>query len=124
MAGIFDLAIDNDGDLVIENNRLKTVDGKELIRQNLMKRLRTFFGEWFLNTAIGIPYFQAIFVKGIDLNEIEDIFIGEIGTTPGVVEITKFDLDYQGANRELSLDFEVKSDEGQLIRVSDFSLEV
>ena len=49
-------AIDENGDIVIENNDIQLINGDDLIRQNVEKLIGTNKGEWFLNKNEGINF--------------------------------------------------------------------
>ncbi len=108
-----DLEIGSDGDLII-------VDGIDAIAQHLRIRFQFFLGEWFLNRLLGVPYFEEILRKAPDLNVVQSIFRDVILTTPGVLEITKFLVDFDGVTRQLSLDFDANTTEGPLTFTEDF----
>jgi hypothetical protein len=108
-----DLDVGADGDLSL-------VDGIDAIRQHLKIRLQFFRGEWFLDTRLGVPYFEEILRKSPDLNVVQSLFRDVIRTTPGVVEITEFALDYEGTTRTLSLDFRALTTDGPLQFTEDF----
>lgn len=69
------LALDNSGDLLIENNALQMVDGDELLRQKVQEVINTNKGEWFSDWEQGID-FSNILGKGVTeeavMLEIED----------------------------------------------------
>ena len=112
--GIVENAIDPfDGDLELtEQGQLVLVTGQEEIRQHSAQRLRTFRSEWFLDTALGIPYFDEIFEKGQNVNDIDAIFISEILGTPGVIRLLDFDLDIPDlASRRLELAYTAQTTE-------------
>lgn len=112
------LSITKDGDVALADGRMFLTSRSELVRQNLLKRLRTFSGEWFLNINLGVPYFQAIFVKGIDEETITGFFVQEILSTPGVLELIDFSLDI-ATNRELTVEFKVKTTDDDIITVEE-----
>ena len=100
------------GDLEIVKGQLVLVSGQEEIRQHSAQRLRTFLGEWFLDLLIGLPYFEEIFEKGVDVNNIDSIFISEILQTPGIVRLLDFDLDIPDlASRRLEVNYEAQTSE-------------
>lgn len=109
------LKIDSQNDLELVNNDLGVVTGRDEIGQILRHELRVFFGEWFLDESIGVPYYEEIFVKGQDLAQIDAILKEKILNTPGVVELIAFALDLNG--REASLSFTARTTEG----IIDFS---
>ena len=103
----------NFGDLQLtEQGQLVLVTGQEEIRQLSAQRLRTFFSEWFLDTLIGIPYFDQIFEKGQNVNDIDAIFINEILSTHGIIRLLEFDLDIPDlASRQLELTYTAQTSE-------------
>lgn len=58
------LALDDTGDLLIENNALQMVDGNELLRQKVQEVINTNKGEWFFDWEQGIEY-EDILGKGV-----------------------------------------------------------
>lgn len=116
-----DLRLTDDGDLAIVDDALSIVDGEEALRQHLLIRLRFFLGEWFLDSRLGVPYFDSVLVKNPNLVLVRGIIRQAILTTPGVDSIESFDFTYTNATRRMELDFTVRrSDDGTLL---DFSKE-
>lgn len=109
-----DLKLDDNNDLVFENNQLVLVDGADFVKQLLKQRLQTFIGEWFLDTSLGIPYFQEILKKQVNINAVSNIFKNEILNTPGVIEMETFELDFTEGTRHLSLTFSVRTQTGSI----------
>lgn len=102
------------GDLAIESNKFVLIDGRQEIRQRLIHNLKTFLGEWFLDTTLGVPYFQIVFVKGASPALIADVLKSAILSTVGVTTLTRFEpLDLQ-PNRALIVDFSVKTTQGTI----------
>lgn len=97
-------------DIVIEENVIVLIDGRDEIAQTLRTRLRVFLGEWFLDTREGVPYFEEILKKNPDPGRVDAIFKNEILTSPGVVELITFKLDITG--RKLTLEFTARTDDG------------
>ncbi len=110
------LAMTNDGDLDISNNKFYLVNGKEEIRQRIIQNLKTFLGEWFLNTLEGVPYYQIIFEKNVPPDLVADSLKDVILGTIGVVELTRFEpLDLDPVTRALTVDFEVGTADGPIV---------
>lgn len=106
-------------DIQFENFKLKAVSGADLVKQRLLVRLRTFKGEWFLDTEEGIPYYRNILVKAPLRESVEAIFRSAILQTEGVLDfdrgsdgVAAFALDYDNGTRNLTLVFSVKSEFG------------
>lgn len=114
-----DLNMSDDGDLVFTAGTLTFVDEDELIRQNLIKLIRTYTGEWFLDESIGLPWYQVILVKGVEVGTIEDIFVAAILSVAGVKEIVKLDIDFNSAARNLTVTFEVITVNGNPLTISE-----
>lgn len=102
-----DIALDNSTiDIDTQNGTgLRIIDGTEAISQHLLIRLRFFQGEYFLDQRIGIPYYQDILIKNPDLVLVRSLYRETILETPGVIDITRFDLDFDTSSRSLRIDF-------------------
>ena len=108
-----DLKLDENGDLAIENDDLVLVDGLEAIVQDCEVRLNFFFGEWFLDTRLGVPWFQRILGQKPRLVAVKSIIKKAILTTPGILSIIDFDLNWDSARRNLSIEFRANTVEGE-----------
>lgn len=106
--------LDNDGDLLITNNAFTLTEGVEAIRQHLQCKFRLFLGEWFLDLDVGVPWFQEVFKKSTSFVVLQEIFKDTILTTPGVIQLTKFQFDYERFTREALLEFSCETTEGTI----------
>lgn len=107
---MFDLALDPvTHDLIKENNTFLMVKDVDQLRQSLSIRLQFVLNEWFLDSAVGIPYFQEIFDKRTGLKRIEDIIKAEINKTPGIVEILEFRSAVNNVTRLLTINFKAST---------------
>ena len=102
------------GDLVFTNNQLTFVDGADQVKQSIIQRFRTFAGEWFLDTSLGIPYFQNVLVKNPNLTLIESYFKNELWAVPGVLSIITFSLNFDPVARTISISCSVQSSAGPI----------
>lgn len=85
----------------------------QTVGQRLKIRLLTFLGEYFINTAYGVPYFQSLLGrKQKSKAAIDLIFQQQILAESGVKEIVSFDSTF--ANRQYSLTFRVKVVTGEI----------
>ena len=114
-----DIALDSDGDLLIENDALVLVEGDDAIVQHLSIRFRFVLGEWFLDTRLGIPYFDEILVKNPDFSRVRGILRQTILTTPGIASIEKFSLQFDGAIRKLTVSFLARKTDGEILEFND-----
>lgn len=94
-------------DLSIPGYDLKLVSGVDLIRQRIKQRLLTIQGEWFLNTDIGLPWFDQIIGKGAERQQISALLVQNISETEGVDSVIEFDLTLNRRARTMLLQFRV-----------------
>ena len=111
---MIDLALDNTGDLLVEDYDLLLIDGLDQVIQNVTIRLRFFLGEWFLDTEAGMPYYQDFFIKAPNQIRVESLIKQEILDTEGINEITAFDAEFNSSLREFSVNFSAIADEGEI----------
>ena len=108
-----DLKLDpGTGDLAIEDHSLVLATGVEAIAQDCRVRLKFFLGEWFLDTRLGVPYYQRILGKKPRLPTIRSIFRKVILTTPGIINVSDLVVDFELRTRKLSVSFRAISTEG------------
>jgi len=91
---------------------LPTVTGLDLIRQRIKQRLLTIQGEWFLDTQIGIPWFDEVFRKRPNRDVVEGLIVSTIQETEGVEEVQEFELEFDAPQRRLSVRFVALTEEG------------
>lgn len=97
------------------NFDLPLITGIDQIAQNLNIRLRFFLGEWYLNTLVGIPYYQYFFIKNPNQQQVETFLKDEIVNTPGVTEITQFTSNYESSTRKFFVLFTANTQSGTTI---------
>lgn len=89
-----------DGDIVTHGEHFAT--GKEATRQGIIRRLRLFLGEYFLNAAEGTPWFQSILGK--TQADIAAASIKQrILTAPGVIGLTRFEFNIDQTTRKITI---------------------
>lgn len=109
-----DILLDDDNDIDITNNDLTLVTGVDEVRQRLLQNLRTFQGEWFLNLDAGVSYWQDILKKNPKPDVVSTVLKDAILSTPGVIDLLRFDFEIDTGARELSVDFTVQASEGPI----------
>lgn len=109
----YDIAMNTaSGDLVVKNGDLMIIDNAERIAQQILITLREWSGEWFLNTADGIPYLEYILVKNPNEDHIRQILSEAILDVDGVQSITSMDLTFSRVNRSLIVEYKAITDYG------------
>lgn len=99
-------ALNSSNDIFLTNGRIQRVSEGAQVLQNVRCRLLTYLGEWFLNTQVGVPYFQEIFTKPANLARAESVIKRTILRTTGVEQIISFQLNFNRTTRRLSVEFE------------------
>jgi hypothetical protein len=94
---------------------------QEAVRQRLDIKLKTFQGEWFLDTTFGIPYRQQIIGKGLTIAERDALYIKAINDDPDVNSIVYFNSTFNPSTRFYSVQFEVRVDD-ELLRAATANL--
>jgi hypothetical protein len=96
---------------IIENTYTGLWDDSDVsevgqVAQHIEIRLKMIYGEWFLNTQLGVPWFEQVFVKNPDLSAIDIIIKSVISETPEVTGIVKYSSSINRALRKLIISFE------------------
>ena len=104
----------NYGDLDIENNDLILSSGAEEVLQNVLQAIRFFYGEYFLNNGLGVPYFQKIMVKNPQQSDIDTILSDTIQNVPGVTVLQSYSFTPSYANRVLTVAFRAMTTNGPI----------
>lgn len=110
------------GDLKVSGGDLLVVAGLNGIRQELTQRLQFFEKEWFLDLQAGMPYWDQIFEKGVNLSVLKRLYQDEIEATPGVKLVKELNLRIDKSTRILYVDFVVNTDLGELT-IDNFAVE-
>lgn len=97
------LAIDPDtNDLYLTpDGHLAVVTDAHAIGEHVRQRLKTFAGEWFLDTTAGVPWLDEILGRQYDPALAETVTKAEILDTEGVREILAFAVSYDQVTRNL-----------------------
>jgi hypothetical protein len=115
LAGARDLKLDPvDGDLVVDGGDLAQVKDAEAIVQACTLALSLFRGEWFLDEALGVPYYESVLVKNPNLAAIREIYRRKLLSVDGVDEVLSLNLDYNRSTRKLLIAWRVSSAFGEL----------
>lgn len=93
----------NTNDLHFKGRNLVLVRGPEAVGQHVRQRLKTFQGEWFLDTTAGVPWLAQIMGKEYDPALAEAVVKAEVLDTHAVVEIVSFSVGFNEALRNLEI---------------------
>ena len=96
-------------DIFLSGPNIATISDLDKTVQSIKTRLLFFVGEWFLDLDAGTPYFQEIFKKPPNLDNIESIIKTRILRTEGVNTIISFDIDFNSNARGVTIQFEANT---------------
>jgi hypothetical protein len=101
------LALNASNDLELDEltGTIKMVSDGDEVCQQVRTRLLFYLGEWFLDTTVGIPYFQEVFTKPAIISLVESRLKDEIISTPGVLSLDSFATNFNSTTRALTVSF-------------------
>lgn len=102
------------GDILVEDGEVVIYEDLLFIRQTIACRLRFGKGEWFIDEAEGVPYYQVVLRKNPDLSVIRALFKRVILSVPGVTSVPTITLALD-ATRTLSVAFEAVCRDGTIV---------
>ncbi len=108
-----DLLLGSDHDLVIKNYDFTLATEQQSLMQRIRQHLLFIKGEWFYNEEMGTEYYPYIADK--DLGVLKSTIANAIREVKGVKELIEFNATITGANRTMTVDFEVIDDLDNLI---------
>ena len=78
---------------------LTVVDGAESVRQRVAQRVRHYLGEWFLNTASGVPYYREILTRPTSVGAAVSAMTAAIRSVDGVADVLNAEGGIEAATR-------------------------
>lgn len=107
------------GDIAFVNNNAVLIQGADEVTQVVKGRLKTFLGEWYLDTSIGLPFYQLIFVKGASPQRIALFIKKEIRESPGVISLDEYSQDYDGKTRGFNVKTKIKASDDSILTINE-----
>lgn len=104
----------NDIELDEKTGAIRMVSDGDEVCQNVRCRLLFYLGEWFLDTTVGVPYFQEIFTKPAEISLVESRLKNEILSTPGIASLDSFSTNFNAITRELRVSFSATTTYGSV----------
>ena len=99
-------ALDSNNDIFVLSSRIAIATEGSQVVQHVRTRLQFYLEEWFLDLSAGTSWYQEIFVKPANLNNIESILKTRISGTPELSSITEFSMELGSPNeRKLKISF-------------------
>lgn len=114
-----DLRLDrNTHDLDISKGTLRFItNNEEVVGQRLKIALLTKQGEWFLDTNVGLPYYQEFFTKKNNKPLIDQTIISYASRVEDVLRVKDYSSTI-GTDRVLSVSLAVETYTGEIVKVA------
>ena len=107
-----DLKLDSQHDLLIRNGQLVLVDGVNQTAQQIKIALLTFLGEWFMDTSVGLPWFEQNLIKQPEKAKVENIFRKKVLEVKDVLRVIEMSLEVERQSRALIVSFKAETSNG------------
>lgn len=109
-----DLAWEDDVYLTDEGDIAIVSEGDQVV-SHVQSRLYTYLGEWYFNTAIGIPWISEMFTPETTYEQKAAILKQVIQRTPEVRRIIEFNYGVDPTNRIAEVEYRAETDYSQSI---------
>jgi len=110
-----DIKLTDGHDLDLSTGDIQLIRGRDETAQRLTISFGTYLGEWFLDSRVGVPYFQTIFAKGTPTSEIEDIFRQVLEKDDGIDQVSELVVEYDAATRDLTVSVVARDIDGNTV---------
>ena len=108
-------ALDENNDIFVSRRRIAVVsDGAEVV-QHVRSRMLFYLGECAWSVATGVPYFQRIFVKPMNLPQTEAILKSVILKSPAVSKLLDFSMSFNSVDRKLAVVWQAETIYGVVV---------
>ncbi len=97
-------------DFTLKNGAFELVEGAQEVAQRVNDALLMYLGEYFLDETKGVPYFQVIFKKPVNLSQVETILKTTITNVQGLEELLTFELSFDSNTRLCSVSFSANTE--------------
>lgn len=109
-----DILLDKEGDIAL--NQDGDITMTDSVIQAVMIKIRWFFEEWVYDPELGIPYFESVFIKNPDLEEIEEILTEQILEIEEVTDVADMEITVDSNTRTADVTFTIETEEGVYTR--------
>jgi hypothetical protein len=107
------LDLNDKHDMTLTGTDLTLVSDLDYILQKLSVRLLFFFGEWYLDTSVGVRFYEHILIKNPNIALIDSLLKGVILGTDGILEIVSYKSTFDNAARSLTIETEIRTTYGE-----------
>lgn len=103
-----DIKINADHDIDL-TTPMVLVSGGEHLMQRLHIKFKTLYGEWYLDTTIGLKLFEIAFRKNPEIKLIDNLFLLTLKEEPEVKSILSYESFFNSTTRVYNFNFKIES---------------
>lgn len=103
-----DILLGENGDLYFKNADIVLANS---VRQKIKIRLKWFFQEWRWDDEAGIEYFEYLFVKNPDLEQVQEMIEDAIFDVDEVTDVNYVNIAVDASTRKAVITYEAVTDE-------------
>lgn len=103
-----DILLDGNGDLAFKGTDIVLANS---VRQKIKIRLKWFFQEWRWDDEAGVPYFEYLFVKNPDIDQIKELVEEQIFNVDEITEVNDVSIEIDSLKRSAVIRYEAVTDE-------------
>lgn len=103
-----DILLDEKGDLYFDGADIVLANS---IRQKIKIRLKWFFQEWRWDDEAGVEYFEYLFIKNPDMEQIKELIEEQIFDVDEVTEVNDVSIEIDSIKRQAVITYEAATDE-------------
>lgn len=109
---MFGFALDESGDVLIENNEISISVGDSLLQQKVLSVLRTKRGEWFFDVEQGVD-FDNLLGKGVGEELARYEIERALAQVDSTFSITEFTYEVDKEKRKAIVSFKAQNESGE-----------
>lgn len=103
-----DIKLDSVGDIHVGASGMELIGGIDGVAQLVRIAIKLFRGEWFLNTEVGVPWYQRILGQKPTQAEVRAALLEEIKGIPGVLDVPQLSVAFDGTTRRMTATWVVR----------------
>lgn len=103
-----DILLDKNGDLKFKDGDIVLANS---VKQKINIRLKWFFQEWRWDDEAGIEYFEYLFIKNPDLEQVTEMIEEQIFEVDEITEVQDVEIEIDSFNRTAKITYVAVTDE-------------
>lgn len=104
-----------DNDLALTDGKLSLVRGVVEKAQKAKTLLGLATGEWFLDLAVGVPWFGLVIGQKPDLEIVKRLVTSVLLSIPGIADVSEMRASFDGRTRAADVTWRAFADDGEEI---------